>query len=220
MATRSYSQSCSIANFLDALGKRWTLLIVRDLLIGPRRFKQLLEGLPGIGANLLTQRLKELQALGIVTRAEDAQHYVLTASGQQLEPVILSMARWSLLHLVVDNQEKLNRDELLVVAFRAAFNPPSANSLNESYEFRIGETHFVLEVEDGHLRSYLGSHAQPAFILTTDSDSFAEIVGGELTMDRAESTQRLQILGNRSAYNRWLHMWAANEDQPLSLGAD
>ncbi|MEM7361011.1 MAG: helix-turn-helix domain-containing protein [Pseudomonadota bacterium] len=217
MATRSYSQTCSIANFLDMLGGRWTLLIVRDLLIGPRRFKQLLAGLPGIGTNLLAQRLKELQSLGIVVRDRDEQHYVLTNIGQELEPVIVSMARWSLQHLAVDQQGKLNRDELLVVAFRAAFTPPAADHPDEEYEFRIGATHFVLEVNQGELHSYLGSSAKPEFIFTTDSTSFGAIVGGTLSIAQAEERQQLQVLGSRDALARWLAMWNSTPDSDRAL---
>src|SRR5438270_8716701 len=96
---RSYDQYCAVARGLDVIGDRWTLLLVRDLLLGPKRYKDLLEGLPGIGTNLLAARLKELEAAGIVRRGvlpppAGSSVYELTDKGQALEPAILALGRW------------------------------------------------------------------------------------------------------------------------------
>src|SRR2546427_12402137 len=96
---RSYDQWCAVARSLDVVGERWTLLIVRDLLVGPKRYKDLLIGLPGIGTNLLADRLRELEGAGILRRTvlpppAGSTVYELTSSGQALEPVILALGRW------------------------------------------------------------------------------------------------------------------------------
>lgn len=99
MAKRSYQQYCGIAAALDLLGERWTLLIVRDLLIGPKRFTDLLEGLPGVGTGLLSQRLRELEESGVIEKAAllppaASTVYRLTPDGEGLRPAMLSLLRW------------------------------------------------------------------------------------------------------------------------------
>ena len=206
MASRTYGQACSVANFLDRLGPRWSLLIVRDLLIGPRRFKQLLEGLPSIGANRLTERLNELRELKIVKKAVDAESnapvYALTEKGRDLEPVVTAMARWGLQYLREDSGDKLSRPDLLVVAFRAAFRPDFAKGICETYEFRIDDTIFFAAIDDGKLDTGLGTASHPAFVFITDSATFDRIVGRTLDADVARKRGLLEIIGDEDAYAR------------------
>src|SRR3954447_23862520 len=96
---RTYGDRCGIARALDAVGERWALLVVRELLLGPKRFTDLRAGLPGASPNVLAQRLRELEAAGVVERQTlpppaAAQVYALTARGAALEPVILALGRW------------------------------------------------------------------------------------------------------------------------------
>ncbi len=94
---RDYRQNCSVARASDLLGERWTLLIVRDLLIAPRRFSELERRLKGMGTNLLAKRLTDLQAAGIIRQEDDeAPRYALTQMGQSLEPLVLELARWGM----------------------------------------------------------------------------------------------------------------------------
>jgi DNA-binding HxlR family transcriptional regulator len=212
MTTRNYGQACSVANFQDRLGSRWTLLIIRDLLIGPRRFKELLEGLPGIGTNLLTNRLKELKDLEIIEKTQDeatgSSVYVLTRKGQGLEPVIVSMARWGMEHLQADYAGKISRPDLLVVAFRAAFEPENARDLHETYEFRVGETIFYAQIEDGLLKTGLGTARQPVFIYIADSNTFDAIVSGSLDESEARKNGTLEVIGDKDAYQRFLSIFS------------
>src|SRR5437763_15979991 len=99
MTRRSYSQYCAVARGLDVIGDRWMLLIVRDLLLGPKRYTDLLDGLPGIGTNLLALRLREMEQAGLVERAVlpppvGSAVYQLTAAGRALAPVMVSLGRW------------------------------------------------------------------------------------------------------------------------------
>ena len=210
MSSRNYGQACSVASFLDHLGNRWTLLIIRDLLIGPRRFKDLLDGLPGIGPNLLTARLGELQKAGIIDkeRAARGQVYVLTQKGWGLEPVILSMARWGLQNLQAAGEEKLNRPDLLVVAFRAVFRPEEAKGAKESYEFRIGNTTFFARVDDGRLETGLGPADHPTMIYTAAEDVFDQIVSGTLDEREARDAGLLEIVGSGQTYQRFLSQFS------------
>src|SRR5690349_23360346 len=96
---RSYQQHCGVARALDVIGERWTLLIVRDLLIAPRRYGELLDGLPGITTNLLAKRLREMTRAGLVEKRQGSPPgsfdvYALTKSGRELEPVLMELGRW------------------------------------------------------------------------------------------------------------------------------
>src|SRR5436305_7874524 len=98
-APRSYDQYCAVARGLDVIGDRWTLLLVRDLLLGPKRYKDLLEGLPGIGTNLLAARLRELERAEVIERhalppPAGSTVYQLTPTGEALQPVMMSIGRW------------------------------------------------------------------------------------------------------------------------------
>src|SRR5437016_12941211 len=151
-APRSYDQYCAVARGLDVIGDRWTLLLVRDLLLGPKRYKDLLSGLPGIGTNLLADRLKELEAAGLIERTvlpppAGSTVYQLTETGQALEPVMVSLGRWGARFLGAPKKSDIMVPRAYFVAMRGVFNPEAAAGLNETYEGRIAG--LVLEVPIG-----------------------------------------------------------------------
>ncbi len=117
---RSYKQNCALAHALDVVGERWTLLIVRELLIGPRRYGELQANLAGIGTNLLAERLKELEARGLIGR--EGQRYALTAAGRELEPVVFALVRFGLGLALEDEDSRLTRPAWDVVALRALYS--------------------------------------------------------------------------------------------------
>lgn len=203
MSIRDYGQACSVARFLDQLGSRWTLLIVRDLLVEQRRFKDLLASAPAMGPNLLTSRLRELTDVGVIEKVGSA--YALTDVGRDLEPVVLSMARWGLRHLALDQDGPgKTRPDLLVVAFRAAFDPNSAAGISECYEFHVDNVTFYAAIRDGSLTTGLGTAEDPALVLTASSQTFDLIGSGTLDIDTAESDGLLFVSGSRAAFGRFL----------------
>ncbi len=126
MAKRSYRQNCALALASDVIGERWSMLLIRDLLVGPKRYKELSQSLQGMGTNLLASRLKELESAGIVERqdCERGGHaYALTDSGHALEPVILAMVRWGLKYLPDRIEGYYHQDDWDLVALKAAFQP-------------------------------------------------------------------------------------------------
>ncbi len=213
MASRNYGQSCSVSRFLDQFGSRWTLLIVRDLLVGPRRFKELLANSPSMGPNLLTERLREPQEHGIVRKVaapgESATAYVLTEKGLALEPVVLAMARWGM-HNVTPNESNpgASRPDLLVVALRAAFVPERAKGVKEAYEFRIDDTIFYAQIDDTVLHTGLGTANHPAFVLTTDSQTFDMIAAGSLDIVDAQERCLMDVAGDEQAFARFIDMFS------------
>jgi len=210
MSPRKYVQACSVARFLDELGSRWTLLIVRDLLVGPRRFKELLTNSPSMGPNLLTDRLQELQGQEIIKKVsapgDNATTYVLTEIGLALEPVILAMARWGMDH--AESNPGVSRPDLLVVAFRAAFVPEHAKGVRETYEFRIDDTIFFAQVDDSLVHTGLGTATDPAFILTTDSQTFDQIAAGDLDVVEAQEQCLIEVAGDEKALARFLKIFS------------
>jgi len=212
MSSRNYGQACSVARFLDQLGSRWTLLIVRDLLVGPRRFKELLANSPSMGPNLLTDRLRELQEQGIVRKVAapgaSATTYILTEQGLELEPVVLAIARWGMRYATVDESNPgASRPDLLVVAFRAAFLPERAKGVEEAYEFRIDDTIFFAQISDTVLHTGLGSATRPAFVLTTDSQTFDKIAAGTLDVIDAQERCLIDLSGDEQAFARFLDLF-------------
>src|SRR3954451_13767324 len=126
MSKRSYNQYCAMARALDALGERWTLLVIRELLSGPKRFKDLLEGLPGIGTNLLAARLKNLESEGLLCRVTlpppaGSTVYELTERGREIEPVLIGLARWGLGLLGAPRPSDVFRPVWAVQAMKATF---------------------------------------------------------------------------------------------------
>src|SRR5919202_1684482 len=154
MATmRTYCDGCAAAHALDLVGERWALLVVRELLLGPKRFTDLRAGLPGVSPNVLAQRLRELERAGVVRRRKlpppaASKVYELTEWGLELEPVIVRLGRWGARSPLRPLDAALGVDSL-VLSFRTMFDPLAADGLTASYELRLGEDVFVAVVDDG-----------------------------------------------------------------------
>src|SRR5947209_592432 len=147
--TRSYDDPCGVARALDRIGERWALLIVRELLLGPKRFTDLREGLPSASPNVLSQRLDELSELGVIERRQldlpgRAWVYELTPWGRDLEPVLLALARWGGGATPVPRGD-LSADALLL-ALRTTVDPETAESKPLRVEVRLGGQRYEIEV--------------------------------------------------------------------------
>src|SRR4051812_28398855 len=131
MAAREYGQYCGITRALELVGERWTLLIVRDLLVGPRRYGELAAGLPRIPSNILAARLKELQEAGIIHRVPRSRIiiYELTPYGRELEPVVLALGTWGFKAMGDPRDEQIITPDSMTMALRTAFRPLVAATL-------------------------------------------------------------------------------------------
>lgn len=199
MAKRSYDQYCGLAHALDLVGERWTLLIVRELLTGPKRYSDLLERLPGIGTNLLADRLKFLQESGVV---EKSHVYRLTAYGRRLEGPVIELARWGLESIGEPDEDDYYSGSWSILAMHAVFREEAAEGLGEEYEYRVGDDIFHAEVRDGQLNTSDGPADEPAFILETDVDTFRDIVTGDVDTEEGISSGRVRFEGSRAALHR------------------
>lgn len=142
MAKRTYKQNCALAQASDVIGERWSLLLIRDLLVGPRRFGELQQSLKGIGANLLAARLRDLEATGVVERTTgDAhrQHYQLTVAGRALEAAVLSLIRWGLTYGPKNRKGYYHQDDWDLLALKSLFDSKLAEDLSVCVQFRTDE---------------------------------------------------------------------------------
>jgi DNA-binding HxlR family transcriptional regulator len=174
---RSYDQYCAVAKALDLIGERWTLLILRDLVhLGPRRFSDLRDGLPGIGANLLTQRLRRLEREGLIERRRLPKPgasvvYELTPLGAGLQPAIIELGRWGGNFMAERQAREVFFPTGHISAIRATFRAEDARGVRSTYEFRIDGESFHVEIDDGALTIGLGEAAQPDLVVATDVDT-------------------------------------------------
>ncbi|MFJ1767331.1 winged helix-turn-helix transcriptional regulator [Amycolatopsis sp. NPDC088138] len=156
MKRREFGQYCGLARALELVGERWALLIVRDLSVRPRRYTDLLEGLPGIPTNVLSTRLKELEQAGIVERQvapapERGVRYTLTAAGHELEPAVLALGRWGATQLGDPRPGEIVTPESVTMTLRAVFDEAAAAGLTASWEIRAPGMVVYAVVTDGKL---------------------------------------------------------------------
>lgn len=174
MSRRSYHQYCALARALDVVGERWTLLILRDLVhLGPRRFSDLREGLPGIGANLLTERLRHLEREGLVRRRRLPSPgrgvvYELTELGAGLERTIVELGRWGGHFMAERDEHDVFFPSGHISAIYAAFRAEDARGVRARYEFRVDGESFSVEVDDGTVAAGLGEATSPDLVIVTD----------------------------------------------------
>ena len=213
MARRSYSQYCAVARGLDLIGDRWTLLMVRDLLLGPKRFKDILESLPGIGTNLLSTRLRELEEAGLIERAvlpppAGSAVYQLTASGEALEPVVVALGRWGGRFLGEPLPSDVFIPSAYFVAMRASFRPERAVALNERYEFRIDGHVYEVAVADGTCTTREGGSTNPAVVATMDVRTLNGLLLDGLRPADGIGDGRIGVRGDSNALHRFVDLFA------------
>jgi DNA-binding HxlR family transcriptional regulator len=207
MSKRSYNQTCSVAGALDILGERWTLLVVRELLSGPKRYNDLLDGLSGIGTNLLAERLRALAGDGLITqrklpRPAGVTVYELTEAGRALEPALLELVRWGMRHRRRVKKSAVYRATWTAVAMRAFFRPERAKDLKLACEFRVGDEMFHARVRDGELDTAAGPASEPDVRVTTTPAVFRRFEAGE-DPKTLEKTGKWDVEGSKSALTKF-----------------
>ncbi len=209
MKIRSYNQFCALATALDVVGERWSLLIIRELLPGPRRFKDLIEGLPDISTNLLSERLKCLEEKGILCRRvlpppAGSTVYELAPAGQALETAVLELGRWGSRRLPT-SLEGIALPSLgaISLAIKAFFHPEQAQAVDETYELRFGAEALQVQIKDGDLQVRQGQALKPSAVLHTDMQSFLGLFTGQIRADEAIVGSRIRIEGDPEALSRF-----------------
>ncbi|WDI32117.1 helix-turn-helix domain-containing protein [Hyphococcus flavus] len=232
---RTYNQDCILAHALDLLGERWTLLIIRDLFLGPQRFGDLQAGLPGIGANLLSKRLKELEEAGLITTAgaagETKGRYRLTETGEGLRPTVRTLMKWSIMYFmdrpeVSSAHECIYSNDLqpdsvaLAIEIFAAYCPEA--SLNYVARIIIDDFPYTIYNMNGQLICRRGADAPAVATLQSDVATIMQAFRMELTLDEAKS--RMKLNGDKNALNHLLRCivhaeWDADSHEARMLEA-
>jgi DNA-binding HxlR family transcriptional regulator len=208
-ARKTYAQYCPVARSLDVVGERWTLLIVRDLLMGPKRYTDLRAGLPGIATDILTARLRTLEQAGFVRRRElprpaPATVYELTEDALQLRHAILALGRVGMPTLGGPEAGEDVRPERMVLALRVSFRRDEFAELTETYELNIDGEPFTVDVGAGLVDTRPGAASSPAMRLRTDADTFIVLLTGELAPSVALADDRAALEGEREVLERFI----------------
>ncbi len=198
---RSYGQYCGLALALDVIGERWSLLMVRELMTGPKRYSELEVRLQGIGTNLLADRLKSLAAAGVL-RKLDSGEYELTETGRELEKTIVPLARWGLGVAPTPSADDYHVPSSSVLIMHAVFRPDRAEGVDEYYEYRIGDDIFHAHVCDGELQTWEGPAPDPAFTLTTDASTYRDMLAGTVLLREAVAQGKASVTGSTDALIR------------------
>jgi DNA-binding HxlR family transcriptional regulator len=225
MPARTYAQTCSVARALDVLGERWTLLIVRELLLGPKRFKDLLTALPAMGTNRLGERLKTLEGAGVVARRTlpppaGSRVYELTLSGERLRPAIYCLGAWGRqLPLPAGGLSDTPRAELIALGLAGTSSPELSADLAETYEFHVGEETFHVNADHGVLTTRSGpAPVEPDLLVECDLQVFFALAAAELSPPEATRLGRARIVGDPAMFARVFELLSYDRStRPLRL---
>jgi DNA-binding HxlR family transcriptional regulator len=203
MTSRTYGQYCALAKALDAVGERWTLLIVRELLQGPRRYTDLLDGIPGIATDMLAARLRDLEGRDLVQRRKlrapaASSVYELTELGLGLGPAVVSLATWGMQLLGARRGEEF-RAHWMSLPMRTMFRPDRARGVRLSVEFRLGRGRFHVVVDDGRLETGEGPAEFPDVVIRTTVPALAAIARGDLDANQAAASGKADVEGSPEA---------------------
>jgi DNA-binding HxlR family transcriptional regulator len=217
---RTYGDGCAIARGLDVIGERWALLVVRELLLGPKRYTDLRRGLPGASPNVLSQRLGELERAGVVRRRTlpppaGSRVYELTEWGRELEETVMSLGRWAARSPTPPSDAPIASADSIVLALRARFDPGAAQGLRAGYELRLGEDRFRIEVADGAMEVARGGTDQADAAIDTDPDTIGAVLWGDRSLGDAQRSGALTIEGDEAAVERFLRLFPMPE--PVAL---
>ncbi len=220
MSSRAYGQYCGFARALEVVGERWALLIVRDLLVGPKRFTDLQHGLPGIPSNVLTARLKELEAAGVVRRRVLPRPargvvYELTEYGAELEEIVVGLGRWGAKSMGDPRAEETITVDSLIMALRTTFRSEAARGFRAGYELRAGEIVFHARIDDGTIEVAAGPLPHPNLVIE-GGPALKLLMAREMTAAQALAGGLVRVEGDPKLLDRFVEMFRID---PLPAGS-
>jgi DNA-binding HxlR family transcriptional regulator len=211
MSGRTYGQFCGLAHALELVGERWALLVVRDLVLGPKRFSDLRRGLPRIPTNILSARLKELEAAGVVRRRllprpAAGVAYELTEYGLELEDVVLRLGLWGAKSLGEPLPADIVTTDSLTLALRATFRPEAARKLRAGYELRVGEIVVHARIDRGSLEAGAGPLPEADLVIET-GPAIRALLAGELGPAEAIESGGVRLTGDTELLTRFVEVF-------------
>jgi DNA-binding HxlR family transcriptional regulator len=208
MAKRAYGQYCGLARALELVGERWALLIIRDLLVGPKRYTDLRQGLPRIPTHILAARLRELEDAGVVRRRvlprpSGAVVYELTEHGAGLEDAVLSLGRWGAKSLGDPAPDEVVTADSLIMAMRTTFSAEAAGDLETSFELRLGDIVLHLRIAGGRLVEAAEGPLPGADLVIETGPAIRALMAGEITPAEAVANGSVRLTGDESLLARF-----------------
>ncbi len=200
---RWYDDACGTAHALELIGERWSLMIVREMMYGPRRFGDIRAALPGISANVLTQRLETLEGHGIVIKSKlpppaSVQVYGLTDWGYEADQLLMVLGNWAARSPGHDPTLPLSKTSLML-SFRTMFQADVAGDTAMTVGFRLGEETFRVLIMDGVLTPTREGLEDANVVFTTTPEAMAGYVYGKVPLEAMEATGAITIEGIRAA---------------------
>lgn len=208
VAARSYDDACGAAHALDLVGERWALLVIRELMFGPKRFSDLRADLPGVSANVLTQRLERLEEIGVLKRRKlpppaASQVYELTPWGYEIEPVFGVLGRWAARSPLHDPTLPLSAASLML-SFKTMFDPARAHSLSARVGFRIGAETYLVTIDGGRLAAAREIFDTADVVFTGAARAIAAAVYGGVPLAALEADGAVAVAGDRALAARFV----------------
>jgi DNA-binding HxlR family transcriptional regulator len=218
-AGRKYHDACGAAHGLDLIGERWALLVIRELMMGPRRFGDLRKDLHGISANVLTQRLEGLEASGIVTRRKlpppaSVQVYELTPWGYEIKPVFMVLGGWAARSPRHDPTLPISAVSIMQ-SFETMFDPALAGDAAMTVGFVFGDEPFVVQIEKGTITTRRGATDAADVVLTTQPPLVAACVYGKVPPGAFEADGLMTLTGDRAVFDRFAGFFNLPEKAPV-----
>jgi DNA-binding HxlR family transcriptional regulator len=213
---RTYGDGCPIARALDLVGERWALLVVRELLLGPKRYTDLRRGLPNASPNVLSQRLGELERAGVLGRRKlpppaGSRVYELTDWGRELEEIVVALGRWGARSPTPPDDAPIVSADSIILALRARFDPGAAHGLRASYELRLGEDRFAIEVADDEITAARGDAHRADATIDTDPDTLNAVLWRGRSLADAQRSGTMTIEGDEAAVERFVALFPIPE---------
>lgn len=217
---RRYDDACGTAHGLELIGERWALLVIRELLLGPKRFSDLKRDLPGISANVLTQRLEHLEGAGVLRRRKlpppaAVQVYELTEWGYEAEPIVIELGRWAARSPGHDPSLPLSPTSLMM-SFRTMFDGTRADGWRGRIGFRFREESFLVEIDDGRIRNGRGEVDGADAVIAGSVEPVAAVVYGEQPLADLERAGALAVTGDRRAAERFTTLFRLPPKAPAA----
>jgi DNA-binding HxlR family transcriptional regulator len=213
---RTYGDGCPIARALDLVGERWALLVVRELLLGPKRYTDLRRGLPNASPNVLSQRLGELERAGVLRRRKlpppaGSRVYELTDWGRELEEIVVALGRWGARSPTPPDDAPIVSADSIILALRARFDPGAAHGLRAGYELRLGEDRFGIEVADDEITAARGDAHRADATIDTDPDTLNAVLLRGRSLADAQRSGTMTIEGDKAAVERFVALFPMPE---------
>ena len=217
--TRTYGDACGVPRALDRVGERWALMIVRELLLGPKRFTDLRAGLPSASPNVLTERLRELEDSGVVRRRRlpppaASRVYELTEWGAELETVLSALGRWGARAPLAPEGTGMSCDAH-ILSLQTLFDPALAGNFGACFDLKLGDERFRAEVADGALVLERGEATEPDATVTTDHPTLLALAHRQRDLAEALRAGDIAIEGDEKAFERFVGLFTLPAPAPV-----